>query len=354
MITSPTRQADLPDGPSIPGPILVMGTGAVGGWVGGRLAASGVPVHFVTRPATKAALRAQGLTTTDLDGLRVQVPASELLLYDAVPASPAPALVLLAVKSGATAQAAAELAAVLPAGTVVLSLQNGVGNTAVAQAAAPQLTVLSGMVPYNIAEVAPGHLHRGTGGRLMAASHPCLEPWVPVFERAAVPLQLVADMEAVQWGKLLINLNNPVNALSGLPLRPQLLDTDLRRCLAALIDEALQVLEACGVRAAKVTAITPRRLVQVLRLPTPLFRLVAARMLRVDHQARSSMADDLQRGRVTEVDMICGAVVDQARQQGLDAPLNRRIAELVHAWPEAPRRWSGRELWAELKTVVGK
>ena len=325
-----------------------MGTGSVGGWVGGRLAAAGVPVHFVGRPRMLAALGLHGLTVSDLDGVRDHLAPDRLVLHDSVPAGLQPALVLLTVKSGATAQAAAELGRVLAPGTLVISLQNGVGNAAVAQAAAPMLKVLAGMVPYNIAELRPGHLHRGTGGRLVAQAHPALSPWLDVFRRARAPLDLVDEMAPVQWGKLLLNLNNPVNALSGLPLRAQLLDRGLRRCLAALIEEALGVLRQAGVTPAQVAAVTPDRLVQVLRLPTPIFRLVALRMLRIDPQARSSMADDLTLGRRTEIDVLSGAVVALAQAHGLQAPMNRRIAALIHAWPEAPRRWSGSDLHAEL------
>ncbi|MDE2566977.1 MAG: 2-dehydropantoate 2-reductase, partial [Burkholderiales bacterium] len=209
-----------------PGPVLVMGAGSVGCYIGGRLQAAGAEVRYVGRARVLDGLRAQGLVLTDLAGGRVELPASNLKLLDA-PAPPA-ALVLLCVKSGATGAAARELASVLPAGTPVLSLQNGVDNAAVAAAQAPALRCLPGMVPYNIAELGPGRFHRGTGGRLAAQDDPLLRPWLPLFEAAGLPLALHADLRPVQWGKLVINLNNPVNALSGLPLREQLLDRDCR------------------------------------------------------------------------------------------------------------------------------
>ncbi|MFM2119743.1 MAG: hypothetical protein RL722_1211, partial [Pseudomonadota bacterium] len=209
--------------PAFPGPLLVMGTGAVGGFIGGGLQVAGVEVHYVARPRMRAALAAHGLRLSHLDGRDTQLPASTLHLHEAVPAGLAPALVLLCVKSGATAEAARELGDVLPAGTLVLSLQNGLRNAEVAQAAAPGLTVLAGMVPYNIAERGPGHLHRGTEGRLAAQAHPGLAAWLPEFQQAGLPLKLHEDLQPVQWGKLLLNLNNPVNALSGLPLRAELL-----------------------------------------------------------------------------------------------------------------------------------
>jgi len=322
-----------------PGPVLVMGAGAIGCYVGGRLQAAGVDVHFVGRPRVLDALRSNGLTLTDLDGTRQVLPAASLQLHEQPP--PGAALVLLCVKSGATADAARQLAP----GGLVLSLQNGVSNAGTAAAAAPGLTVLAGMVPFNVAELAPGHYHRGTAGELAAQDHPALQPWAAVFAAAGLPLHLHADLLAVQWAKLLLNLNNPVNALSGLPLRAQLLDRDCRRVFAALQDEALAALAAAGIAPAKVTPLPPKWLPTVLRLPTGLFERIATRMLRIDAKARSSMADDLALGRKTEIDAFCGEVVRLARRHGRDAPLNARIQQLVE---NDPRPRSGAALRAEL------
>jgi len=318
-----------------PGPVLVMGAGSIGCYLGGALAGAGAEVTFVGRPRVLAALREHGLTISDLDGARIELAPSALRLEASVPANARPSLVLLAVKSGATAAAAAELGAALPAGTLVLSMQNGISNAAVAGAAAPTLRVLPGMVPYNVAEVGPGRYHRGTTGHLAAQDDRELRDWRAAFERAGLPLTLHADLRAIQWGKLLLNLNNPVNALSGLPLRDELLVRGYRQCLAALIDESRGVLARAGIEPAAVGAVKPALLGRLLRLPTPLFRVIAARMLRIDPKARSSMADDLQLGRPTEIDALCGAVVELAGEHGGDAPLNRRMVELVKSAPGA-------------------
>jgi 2-dehydropantoate 2-reductase len=93
--------------------------------------------------------------------------------------------------------------------------------------------------------------------------------------------------------------------------------------------EGLQVLRAAGIVPAQLTVLPASRLPWVLRLPTPLFRLLASRMLRIDALARSSMADDLAMGRATEIDELCGAIVRLAQQAGVAAPLNERMAALV-------------------------
>jgi 2-dehydropantoate 2-reductase len=333
---------------SSPGPVLVMGAGSVGGYVGGCLQAAGAEVHFVGRPRMLDAWRAHGLHVTDQDGRDQTLPPAALKLAASVPAGLAPSLVLLAVKCGATREAAAALGAALPAGTPVLSLQNGLGNAEAGADAAPGLRWLSGMVPYNIAEVAPGHLHRGTGGHLAAEDDPGLRSWQPAFEAARLRLKLYPDLRPVQWGKLMLNLNNPVNALSGLPLRAELMQRGYRQVFAALQREALGALDAAGIEPAQVAAVAPRRMPMLLSLPDWLFGRVARRMLRIDPQARSSMADDLALGRRTEVDALCGEVVRLARANGRRAPLNERIQALVEAWPQQPAPLAPAELKARL------
>jgi 2-dehydropantoate 2-reductase len=317
-----------------------MGAGSVGCYLGGLLAAAGLRVDFVGRPRVLADLRAQGLTVSDLGGGRHHLPAAELHLHDSLPAGLSPAITLLCVKSGATAEAAAQLQAALPAGSLVVSMQNGVGNTERARAAAPALDWRAGMTPFNVAELAPGHFHRGTMGALAMQGSPA-EPGLlallalqAAFKSQGMGLRLHADLRAVQWGKLIINLNNPVNAMSGLPLRAQLLQLGYRRCFAALQSEALDVLEAAGIEVAAMTPLPPRRLITMLRVPTLLFRLLAARMLKIDAKARSSMADDLALGRMTEIDALCGEVVRLAAAQGRQAPLNARMQALVQAWAQ--------------------
>ena len=332
-----------------PGPVLVMGAGAVGCWIGGCLAAAGVPVTFVGRPRVLDALRQHGLTLTDLEGGTRSVAAAALTLARSPAAASAPALALLCVKSGGTADAAAELAQALPAGTVVISMQNGISNAALARSHAPRLTVLAGMVPFNVVELGPGRYHRATSGELAAEDHAVLRTWQPVFEAARVPIGLHRDLVPLLWGKLLLNLNNPVNALSGLPLRAQLLQRDHRVCMAALISEALVALHAAGITPAKLTPLPPAALPTALQLPTAIFRLLAFRMLRIDAKARTSMANDLAQGRSTEIDTLCGEVVRLARDHGITAPVNERIGELVRAWPRDPRPLSG----AQLRVALG-
>jgi 2-dehydropantoate 2-reductase len=95
------------------------------------------------------------------------------------------------------------------------------------------------------------------------------------------------------------------------------------------MDEALAVLKAGGIRPARMEGVPPAAIPRILRLPNWLFRLVARRMLAIDPQARSSMWEDLQRRRATEIDYLQGAIVKLGQKSGMRMPLTERIIALV-------------------------
>ena len=326
----------------------MLGAGLIGLYVGGALHAAGADVGLIGRERMRRYTEAP-LVLSDLDGGRVEIPAGALD-YSLDPTALADAgLVLLAVKSADTGAAADALAAHAPQRPVVLSLQNGVGNLDVLQTQLPEYEVVPGMVGFNVASPEPHRLHRATEGGLMAGRTDALDPWLPVFAAAGLPVTLRADFVPVQWGKLLLNLNNSINAASGLPLRGELSQRPYRQALALLVEEALAVLRAAGIRPARVTKVPPVALPTLLRLPDALFTRLAAAMLRIDPAARSSMAEDLAAGRRTEVDYLNGAVVRLAERAGVDAPVNRAAVDLIHAAENgAPPAVSGDELYAKL------
>ena len=312
---------------------VILGAGAIGCYIGGRLAAGGRRVTLVGRPHTVDSLAAGGLAVTDLDRFKAHVPARQLNLATSLATvnMALPSVILLCVKGGATEAAALQIAAFCPPGTTVVSLQNGVDNVARITAIAPRMRALAGMVPYNVVMPTPAHVHRATSGNLYMGSSALTHEMALLLNACGLTTRLAQDMRPLQWGKLLLNLNNPVNALSDLPLRAQLMDRDYRRVLADLQHEALRVMQQAGIKPAKVAAAPPRALPHLLRLPNWLFRLAAARMLRIDDAARSSMWDDVQQGRTTEVDDLCGAVVRLAAQHGMQAPRNLAMCKLVAA-----------------------
>lgn len=305
--------------------IAIFGAGAIGCWVGGKLAAGGADVTLIGRARVMSEC-AQGLAISEIDGAEQRVTVrTSVEPRDAAEA----ALTLVTVKSAQTAEAAAALDPVLPDGAVVISLQNGVRNAAVLRAALPRRRVLAAMVPFNVIRKAAGAYHRASAGALRIDDHPAAQPFVDACTRAHLAIEARDDMLAVQWAKLVMNLNNAINALSGLPLAEELSQKSYRRCLAAAQQEAFAMLAAADIPVARVTPIPPRWQPKLLAMPDRLFAMLLPRIVPIDPTARSSMWDDLEAKRTTEIDYLQGEVVELARKLGKRAPINERLVELV-------------------------
>ncbi|AMO98971.1 2-dehydropantoate 2-reductase family protein [Collimonas arenae] len=311
--------------------IAIFGAGSIGVYIGGSLLASGAEVVLVGRARMRQQIAREGLLLTDLSGRSMQLAAVDVPYAETAAALADADLILVTVKSADTPAAATEIAAHAKPSALIVSLQNGVGNADTLRQALPGWTILGGMVPFNVAQMAGSRFHRATGGELVIEASPALRGWETVFRAAHLPLQESDEFPSMQWGKLLLNLNNSVNALSDLPLKAELSQRAYRRCLALLIEEALPLLRAAGIRPAKIARVGPQLLPTLLRLPDALFKRLAATMLQIDPEARSSMWDDLHNGRLSEVDYLNGAIVRLAESLGREAAANRRITALIHA-----------------------
>lgn len=320
--------------------IGVLGAGAIGTYVGGKLIAAGHDVVLVGRLGAEIA--ANGIELTDYAGGHARVDASRVR-YVAEPGALADRdAILVTVKSMATEDAARPLATLLAKPTVIVSFQNGVSNAPRLRAILPGHAVLAGMVPFNVARTGPGRFHNGTSGPLALEAHDGAEaPLARALRDAGFDVDVRRDLLFVQWSKLLINLNNSVNALAGVPIREQLHDRGYRALMAACIREGLAATRAAGIRLARVGRMIPWIAPYVLSLPDVLFFRVAATMVKIDPQARSSMLDDLERHRATEIDYLNGEIVRLADAHGVAAPVNRKIIALVKE-AEAKREGSPR------------
>jgi 2-dehydropantoate 2-reductase len=311
----------------------VLGAGAIGGYLGIRLSAAGADVTLVGR--RELVEQRERLRAVTLDGEEIRPGAALEVSED--PARLARAeIVLVTVKSQATAEAGKLVRQHAPEHATVVSFQNGLRNAEVLRTAlGPR--VVAGMVTFNVVREPGGaRLRQATRGPLVAGrgehSHVArMGALAERFEVSGLPLELHDGIDDVLAGKLLLNLNNGICAATGLPIVASLRSSDARWCLSRCMLEGLAVLRKAGYRPRSVIGLPPAIIARALRLPDTILLRVAKRLVSADPLARSSTLQDLDAGKPTEIDELNCAIAALATAHGLAAPANATVTDVVHA-----------------------
>ncbi|MCC7357965.1 MAG: 2-dehydropantoate 2-reductase [Anaerolineales bacterium] len=313
--------------------IVIIGAGAIGGYIGGSLAAAGRPVTFVARANTAAALRAHGLRLTPGPG------EAALTVRPGVAASVAEALttpadlLVLAVKAYATGPALAEIAAATTTRLPCLCLQNGVDAETEAARALGAANVLAGTVTTAVSAPEPGAVvvekRRGVG---VALGHRLSEPLLAALGAAGVRARGYAAAGPMTWSKLLTNLlGNATAAILDWPVAAILADPRLFALEAAAAREALAVMRALGYGVVDLPGTPVRLLAAAMRLPPGLARPLLRRGVAGGRGGkRPSLQIDLRSGkRQTEAEWLYGAVARHGAARGVPTPVNQGLNELM-------------------------
>jgi 2-dehydropantoate 2-reductase len=311
--------------------IGILGAGSIGAYLGGRLIAAGYTTVMVARQPLLDAVAKDGLHLTSLEGFDQTLPPSAVHIVTNPMVLASCDFILVTVKGHDTVHVARQMPSVIRHDAVVVSFQNGVGNAEILHRALGDHAVLPGMVPFNVLRQSDAHFHQGTSGILAMQGLPDgrHRPLVEALEKAGLPTHAFDDMRGIQWGKLLVNLNNSINALSGLPLQQQLAQRPYRKIMAACVKEGLRVLKRAGIKPQIDAPLPPALVPALMSLPNGLFNMLAKKIVAIDPNARSSMWEDLQRGRKTEVDLLNGEIVRLGAQLDVPTPINQRIVDLV-------------------------
>jgi 2-dehydropantoate 2-reductase len=298
--------------------VAVIGAGAVGCYYGGLLLKAGHDVTFIGRQPHVDAINAHGLLL-DVKGFKGHLPAKAATDTAALAA---PDLVLVCVKSADTEHAGRSLAGRLRSETSVLSLQNGVDN-------AQRLAAVTGhavipVVVYVGSEMAgPGHvLHRG-GGDLAIGASPVSEKLAQTLRAAGIGVTIADDIDVTLWSKLVINCAfNALSAVAGISYGPMLEVKGTRDVVDSAVREAIAVARASGVS-------LPENLIgHIMNIPANM------------PNQKSSTAQDLMRGKPSEIDFLNGHVVRKGAELGIPTPTNQALQVMVKL-AERARELSG-------------
>jgi len=310
--------------------ITIAGSGAMGCRFGGALQVAGHEVVLLDGwPEHVAAINSGGLRISDETGSRaVRVPAA---LFPAA-ADPAD-LVIVFTKATATASVAAAAAGAIGPSTLVLTLQNGLGNIEVLRSYVPEERLLAGTTTLGTELLGPGHIRAlGSGETVLGALGPGpsdhAERTVLALSAAGLPARVAADALAVIWAKVAFNcVMNSLCAIASIPVSALARYDGFDALASSILREVAAVAAAEGV-AVDVAA--------ALRLMKAQFDPAASG----SHLA--STLQDLMNGRPTEIAQLNGAIAARAQAHGIEAPLNALISQLVGlleaTWPSRVNR----------------
>jgi len=294
--------------------IGVLGAGSLGSLFAGLLAASGVETVLLAHESPHVdAIRSGGLRIVDVDGSTSSTDASVATAPDEAPDFD---VALVCVKSYDTAAALREWEAAL-SGADVCTFQNGLGNVETIAEHHPPARVLAGTTSHGAVRESPGVVrHAGAGetrvGRYFAPNDDAVDRLADALSGAGVPTDVVADPRTAVWRKVLVNVGiNAATALARVDNGALASTPPGRGLLRRAVAEGARVARANDI---KVGADAVEEALAVAESTA---------------SNRSSMRQDVEAGRRTEVEALHGAVVARAREAGLPAPVNRTLADLV-------------------------
>jgi 2-dehydropantoate 2-reductase len=296
--------------------LLIVGTGAMASLFAARLAATDIQTMLLgTWVEGLEALRTHGVRLVENNGTEQTFPVQAT----ANPTDCADArFALVLVKSWQTERSARQLAQCLSPNGLAVTLQNGLGNREKLAEALGTSRVALGVTTFGATLLGPGRVRPGGEGVISLGAHPHIEPLASLLQRAGFVVEIVPKADDLLWSKLVINAAiNPLTALLRVPNGELLTHPSARILMGAVAQEAATVAKALG---------------HHLTYPDPVASAEAvAHHTAVNH---SSMLQDVLRGAPTEIDAICGAIVQTGERCGVSTPVNRTLWLLIRALEE--------------------
>jgi len=295
--------------------ILVMGSGAIGSLFGAYLSKTN-DVVLLGRSHHVRAIEQHGLRVRGKTIMRCRLHA-----VDAIEKVPdLPDLVLLTVKSYDTETAVKQLHTLIHDETLVISLQNGLGNVETMERIIPQRHILAGVTTHGVIFSKPGEIiHTGRGhtllGELTGDRSPRLQTIVDLFNLAGIETVASEDIIRELWVKAIINSSiNPITAFFQCKNGYLLQNAILEKIVEHVCKESTQVASTKGI------SVEPKEMIRRTK-----------DVIRETSENYSSMAQSIQQGKRTEIDAINGYLLAAGKRQGMQTPLNSILVELIHS-----------------------
>jgi len=304
--------------------IAVVGSGAMGSLYGGLLADAGEDVTLID-------IWKEHVDAINTRGLKISGASGERLVRVRATTNPAEVgtvdLIMIFVKAYDTRKAAQDALPMVGPETVFLTLQNGLGNVEQIEEVAGKGRVVAGATTHGSTLVGPGEVfHAGKGltyiGELTGEITERVKRIAETFNRAGIETHISQNIQGIIWKKILINVGiNAITAITGLRNGEILLVPEVKEIVRKAVLEAAEVAKAAGI---------------TVEMEDPVAEVYKVAELTAKN--KSSMLQDVERGRRTEIDAINGAIVRIGKQYGVDTPVNETLVAAVKGIEYASKR----------------
>eukprot|EP01098_Paradermamoeba_levis_P014899 TRINITY_DN7318_c0_g1_i1.p1 TRINITY_DN7318_c0_g1~~TRINITY_DN7318_c0_g1_i1.p1 ORF type:complete len:317 (-),score=94.10 TRINITY_DN7318_c0_g1_i1:158-1108(-) len=218
-----------------------------------------------------------------------------------------------------------------------VSMQNGVQNGNIMKTLLPLENICSASVGFNVI-LLPGIIYQRTTSTpiILHAKGTRELPLVRAFSFSGMDSYSTPDIRSVLFSKLVINLNNSVNALAGIPVKAMLSQWKYRKVVAEVVKEGVRAITANQIQFTRYGKIYPPHIPFMLELPDWLFVPLSPFLVKIDPKARSSMLEDLDAGKRTEIDLLNGEIIQLGKKGNVATPVNEKIVSLVKKNENSP------------------
>lgn len=303
---------------------VIIGPGAVGSFIAGSLALSnqnvtlfGKEKHVKVIKRNKVQLKRRKnhiikniKITSNLDKLK-----------DAE-------IIFLCVKSQDTKTTIKQIKNHINKESIIITLQNGIKNYKIIRDNIDN-EIIRAICTFNVYSPRPGVSILNLPGQIIIEKTKNSLLPTKILNRSKIKTTLVNNIEPYQWSKLIINLQNPVSALTNQTVIESLLDDDTRIIMNEIMKEGLDIINKANIEISKIPKIDPEKMIKRIDLYNPYILLLGSYLIGIKKEAKNSMVQSLNQNKRTEIDYINGEIVNLAKENNLEAPFNSKIVRLI-------------------------
>jgi len=331
--------------------IAVIGAGAIGALVAGYLKIKGEEVSLIARPQAIKAIQKNGLEISGVRGeFDIPIPVSDRLDYR-------PNLLILATKTQDIDEALRQNLKFIPT-LDILTTQNGVQADAIVAKYARQDKIISSIVMFGATYLGPDKfMHNFEGSWIMGKPFAANDEKVVQISEVLnkiFPVVVSDKIRGMKYLKIFVNANNCIPAILGLSMREAFSESDTSRISIAIWKEGLNVMQKAGIGLVSLPDFPLERLMKLTSIPI----VEGAKIFSGIMQGLSkeplygSILQSIKRGKLSEIDYINGEFVSIAGKNGISAPLNKKLVEMVHLVEKTHKFFNKKELISEVEGLM--